>query len=153
MVRLCRCSLSGRAHYARRCPLCGLHRDLGRAPWPVDPREVRAARRLAAEQRRQQALELLRRIAELCQREAPARPVATPPRRELSWHERRAWERRAYDWELARLGEIEAELEEPVRLMQDLERWPAQARYVRAARRLVGAYARRMEAAGWKLKL
>ena len=77
-------------------------------------------------------------------------PVATPPRREMSWRERRAWSYRASGWEAARLHEIQESLDEPLRLLRALESLPAPARYVRAGRRLVGEYTRRMEAAGWQ---
>jgi len=149
---ICRCLLSGRAHYARRCPVCSLHRDPGWVrSWHADPQEARISRRQAAEALRRRAQEILARISELCTRPAPAWPVATPPRREMSWRERRAWSYRASGWEAARLHEIQESLHKPLRLLRALESLPAPARYVRAGRRLVGEYTRRMEAAGWQL--
>ena len=153
----CTCPLVGRAHYARRCPRCGLYRDptLVRA-WQPTPEVIqagRAARRRAAAARRERARELLARIVELCQRPAPALPVATPPRRPMSWHERRAWQHRASGWEVCMLYKIREELEEPIRLLRDLQWMPAQARYVRAARQAVQDYVRRMADAGWQLKM
>lgn len=148
---LCTCRLSGRAYYARRCPRCGRYRDRG-MPGPFTRAEhdrYIAMKRRDAEERRRDGRALLAQIARACEVAAPERPVARRPNRPMDYFEQRAWERRAYGWEVARSTEIEQSLRLPVRLLRELEQLPAQRRYRRAARAMVAAYAERMRQAGW----
>lgn len=151
----CHCSLTGRTHYARRCPLCGRYRDGARLHlWDGPESQIAAQlRQQAAERaqaRRRWALDHLAAIEQLCGAVVPAPPVARRPRDlpEGSWAER-AWERRAASWESWQRSRIEDMLREPFRLREALISFPAAARYRRVADRLIESYRLRLVEAGW----
>lgn len=156
MRRICQCRLSGRAHYARRCPQCGLYRTGHLGGWQPTRQDWEQWRALAREwqgARRKTARRLLEIIARECAREVPAPPRAIRPRNweSLSPAQRSQWYERASYWEGKARDSIWGAIMAPFELFDELVRLPAQRRYQRAARRLLAEYARKVQAAGWIL--
>jgi hypothetical protein len=157
---LCKCRLAGRAHYAVRCPGCGYCRRpewIGsHIPSAADLAEARRyAQRLQA-RRRAAARELLQAIERSVQMPIPPRhqlPRARPPadldRR--PWRAQEGWAYRAAEWEAHRAAQIERQVRGPFELADDLARIPPNRRYLRAAQRMLAAYADRLRAAGWEV--
>ena len=151
----CRCRLIGRAHYARRCPRCGLYR---RRP-PGINNSVLTAESLSAysqfwkaagQANKEFALQTLQRIDELINQPLPQKPKAHTPTRPMTPQEYKRWARKASDWESYRIKELSEHLREPAYLAHKLEVAPVQRRYIRAAKQMLCKYRKRLHEAGWE---
>ena len=154
LVQRCTCRLSGPAHYARRCPRCGLWRDGYPHGWVPD-RESWNRWRLTvkkySDSLRRASEQYLDTIRALCMKE-----VKPPPRAKRPWNfdkmtarEQSQWYEKATHWEMHAWRAAWESVMAPFEVYQSFTSLPPQRRYLKAAQRYLEEYEKRVRAAGW----
>ncbi len=150
-VKVCECKLSGREHYVRRCPRCGLYRGPIRFRRYYMGHEFEHRRRLEHKQAALQLLDTLRKTIDTLLADPPKQPKAIPPRDPSCRTE--DWLARAAFWERKEKERLNALVHKPVNIWREMAQKPPQRRYLKAAYRMVTEYAAEMKKYGWDIKV